>query len=220
MAVMIINLKEYEQGTGKKAVELARIAEKVSKESNQEIIVAGQALDIKELAFSVSIPVFIQHMDAVEYGAHTGSILPEAAKNAGAEGTLINHSEKRIPREDIKKIVERAKSLRMRICICAQDPDEAAELSDLKPEFVAYEPPELIGGDISVSTAKPELIKDAVAKVKSRNPEVRVLVGAGIKNTKDVKKSIELGAEGILVASGVVKAEDPEQAIWDMVSGF
>ena len=220
MAVLIINFKTYPQGTGETAVDLAKIAEKVANETGKDIILAVDAVDLEEVAEAVKIPVFAQHIDAVEFGSHTGSIVPEVVKEAGATGTLINHSERRLDREVIQKTVQRAKQAGLRVCICAQTPDEAAELSDLHPEFVAYEPPELIGGEISVSSAKPEVIKEAVDKVKARNPDVKVLAGAGVKDANDVRIALQLGAEGVLAASHIVKAKDPEKIIKEMADAL
>jgi triosephosphate isomerase len=47
---------------------------------------------------------------------------------------------------------------------------------------------------------------------------VPVLCGAGVKTGKDVRRALELGAKGVLLASGVVKAKDPRKALQDLVS--
>jgi len=90
----------------------------------------------------------------------------------------------------------------------------------LGPAFIAVEPPELIGGDISVTSADPSIVSDTVAAVKSVNPNVRVLCGAGVKNGEDVAMAIKLGAEGVLLASGVTKANDVDSVLADLVSNF
>ena len=92
--------------------------------------------------------------------------------------------------------------------------------AQLVPDFVAVEPPELIGGDISVSKAQPELVKDSVEAVKAVSPDVKVLCGAGVKNGEDVKSALELGAKGVLLASGVVKAKDAEAVMRDLIKGL
>jgi triosephosphate isomerase len=79
------------------------------------------------------------------------------------------------------------------------------------------EPPELIGGDISVTNAKPEVVVEAVRAVHRVDASIPVLCGAGVKNGQDVKKAIELGAKGVLLASGVVKAKDQRQALRDLI---
>ena len=104
------------------------------------------------------------------------------------------------------------------ICACAADVQEARALAKLGPTFIAVEPPELIGGDISVTTADPAIVSDTVAAVKEVNPNVRVLCGAGVKNGQDVATAIQLGAEGVLLASGVTKADAPMGVLQDLVS--
>jgi len=217
---LIINFKTYEQSTGENAVKLAKIAEKVAKQTKVEIIVAVQAADLYRVSKAVKIPVFVQHMDAIDYGQFTGWILPESVKANGASGCLINHSEHRLNVDVIEGIVKRAKKLGLRTCVCANDAEVGAALSALKPEFVAVEPPELIGGDISVSTANPKLVVNSVRQICDVNKAEKVLVGAGIKTKDDVVKSVQLGARGILVASGIVKSKNPADAIKEMAEGL
>jgi len=212
--IIIVNMKTYSQSVGQKAIELAKIAAKVAEKTGAEIILCPQLADLKEV--SKIIPSYGQHIDPIEPGAHTGHVLGESLKDAGATGVIINHSEDVVPIDDIKKGIERAKSLGLVTVVCAPTAVDAEEIAKLSPDYIAVEPPELIGGDISISTAKPELIEDTVEKVHKANPNIRVLCGAGVKNGKDVKKALELGAEGILVASGVVKAKDPEAALLDL----
>jgi triosephosphate isomerase (TIM) len=210
--ILVINLKTYPEGTGKNAHELLKAAEEVSKNN---VILAVQAIDIRELSNS-SIPIFAQHIDAVEEGNRTGSVTPQAIKDAGAKGTLINHSEHRIPQEQIKKTVELCKKHGLTTIICAESPQEAEKLAEYNPDYIAIEPPELIGGNISVSEAKPEVITDTVERIKN----TKVLCGAGVKTRKDSEIAIRLGSKGLLVASGIVKAKDKKQAIKDLLDGF
>ena len=216
--MLFVNFKTYENATGEKAVELAKVCEKVANETGKEIVCVVQATDIYRVAKAVKLKVFSQHVEDVDYGSNTGHIMIEAVKQAGASGTILKHSENRIPLQKIKDAVEKCKHKKSPVLVCAQDPDEIEQMTRMEPDWVAYEPPELIGGDISVSTAKPEVITDSVERAKQR--EVPLIVGAGVKNSVDVKVSIDLGAKGILVASGVTKAEDPEAALKDLVSGL
>lgn len=218
--LVIINFKAYETAVGEHAVRLAKICEKVAKETNTNIIVAVQAADIYRVSHEVSIPVFAQHIDDNKYGSYTGHILAEAVKENGAKGTLLNHSEKRIRLDILEASIKRAKEVGLITVVCANDQKVGAAISALDPDFIAVEPPELIGGDISVSTAKPEVITDSVRKICGPKKCEKVLVGAGIKTTTDVKKAIELGAVGILVASGITKAQDPEKELRDLVKGL
>jgi triosephosphate isomerase len=218
--VLLINLKTYNGGTGSNALKLAKTASLLaSRHSGIEIILAAQPADIRMIASEAGIPVFAQHVDPVKFGSSTGWILPEAVKAAGASGTLLNHSERRIDIETAKRSVARCRELGLRVVMCAESPEKAEELASLKPDYIAIEPPELIGGDISVSKARPEVITESIHKVNSA-AHIPVLCGAGVKDAEDVRKAIELGAKGILVASGVVKAKNPEEAIKDLLSGF
>lgn len=218
--LLIVNFKTYARATGEKALELAKLCDKIASKENIEIGIAVQAVDLKEISNSVSIPVLAQHIDAIEPGAHTGWVLAETLKEAGASGSLINHSEHKIGFSLMERAIERAHQNNLEIVACAASTEEAKKIASFeeKPEFIAVEPPELIGGNISVSSAKPELIKSTVEEVK-KIADIKVLAGAGVKNKEDVKKSIELGAQGVLVASGVVNAENQQQAIIDLVDG-
>ena len=218
--VIIINFKTYKESTGEKAVELAKKCENIAKKTGKEIVVAVQAADIYRVSKAVSIPVFSQHVDAAEQGQNTGAVTTESAKEAGASGTLINHSEKRLRVDEIETILKKAKKLGMITVVCANDPATGGALSKLNPDFIAVEPPELIGGDTSVSTARPEVIEEAVKNVCGDNKCKRVIVGAGIKTKKDVQKAASLGSIGVLVASGIVKAKDPEKELKELAEGF
>lgn len=210
--MIVINLKTYKEETCDRALKLAKIAEHVSK----KIILAVQAVHIFRIAKATKLNVYAQHVNPEDYGSHTGKILIESVKEAGAKGSLLNHSENRIPFEQIKKTLEKAKKLKFPLIVCVKDLREAKKISKLKPDYIAYEPPELIGGDISVSTAKPGVIKNIVKAVKP----TPVLIGAGVKNGFDVKRSKDLGAKGVLLASGVVKAKNKRAVLKDLVSGL
>ena len=211
---VLVNFKTYLESTGENALMLGRVVEEVSKKSGVSMGIAVQAVDVRLCASELSIPVFAQHVDAVGTGSNTGAVLAEALVQAGAVGTLINHSEKRVG--DVGACVQVAKRAGLMVMICAEDDVEAESFLNFSPDFIAVEPPELIGGDVSVSNAKPELISAAVEKLGSE----KTVVGAGVKNGEDIKKARELGASGFLVASGVCKAEDPKQVLFDLVESL
>jgi triosephosphate isomerase len=211
--IILINFKTYPQGTGKKALQLAKTAENVSLETDVCIAVAPQFTDIHSIANSTSIPVFAQHIDPIKFGSFTGHILAESIKEAGAIGTLINHSERQIKLIDIDAIIKKTQELNLISIVCANNPAVSAAAAALKPNMTAVEPPELIGTGIPVSKAKPEVVTSTVKLIKRINPDVVVLCGAGITAGKDVAAALRLGTEGVLVASGVVKAKDPHKVL-------
>jgi len=214
--LILLNLKTYEEAMGQRAIEFARIAERVYEKTGITVAVAPQAVDLQAVAESSEAPVFAQHVDPVKPGKGTGHILPEAMAEAGCEGTLISHSERQLPMDVIEATIKRAKEADLYTVICADTVEKARMVAAHSPDAVAIEPPELIGSGIPVSKAQPEIVRGAVGAVKGVNPKVRVLCGAGITDGEDVTAALELGAEGILVASGVVKAKDPYAALLDL----
>lgn len=218
MFQLIVNFKTYKESLGENALKLAKAIfelEEVAKEKNVRIVACPQILDLREVV-KENLSVFSQHMDNYSQGAHTGFLLGEGLVDAGVKGTLINHSEHRVSIELIEEEIKKAQELGLEICVCAKDDEEVEIFSKMNPNFIAVEPPELIGGDISISTAKPELITKSVKSAGL----VPLLIGAGVKNSQDVKIGIELGSKGILVASGVVKVENPKEALLELLSGF
>jgi triosephosphate isomerase len=218
--LVVLNFKTYVESTGKRALALAKVCEEVAGESGAKIIVCPQAADLRLIASEVSIPVYAQHMDNIKPGSSTGWTLPEAVLEAGARGCLVNHSEHRLTVADVDAVVSKLRELKMASIVCTNNVLVSQACAALSPDYVAVEPPELIGGDISVSTAQPGIISGSVAAVRKVNPKVGVLCGAGVKNGVDVAKSIELGSGGVLLASGVVKAKEPKKVLLDLVSGL
>ena len=217
---IILNLKTYEQATGDSALKLAQICDKVAGDTKAEIILVPQTPDIYRISTAVSIPVFAQHIDPIKYGSNTGHALPEAVNAAGATGSLINHSEYRLKLADIEACIEKLRALGMTSIVCTNNINTTRAATALNPDWVAIEPPELIGSGISVSKAQPEVVEGAVSAVKDINPEVGVLCGAGIGTGEDVRAAIDLGVEGVLLASAVVCSDDPESVLLDLIGGL
>jgi triosephosphate isomerase (TIM) len=219
--IIVINYKTYENSIGKNAVILSKLLEMVAEEQNKSIAVCVSACDIKSVSENIKIPVLAQHTDGVDFGAHTGRILAKAIKENGAVGSLINHSEDRYNDIDkIKAAIDKLREEKMISILCAKDEKESEMFASLNPDYIAVEPPELIGGDISVTTANPKVVSDTVDAIKKVAPHVNVLCGAGVKTGADVKKAIELGCAGVLLASGITKVKDPKAALTDMCQGL
>ncbi len=218
--LLVVNFKTYVEVTGKHAIELAKLAEEVSRETGVTIIVAPQFTDIEPVSKTVDIPVFSQHVDSVKPGAHTGHVLAEAVKSAGAEGTLLNHSERRIDTSEIADTLKLCSEADLISLVCADTTQASVNIARMLPDMIAIEPPELIGTGISVSTARPELITESVRQIRKVNHSVTVLCGAGLTNAEDVSKALELGSQGVLVASAVVKSKDPKAVLEGMAGAM
>jgi triosephosphate isomerase len=214
---LIINFKNYEEISGEKAVKLAKAALAVAKKLKVEIVLAPPQPALALVAKSVRLPVICQHVDSEKMGASTGYFLPELAKSYGATGSLINHSEHRIEMKHIAGLVERLRSLRMTSIVCAREPWEVMEISVFQPDFIAIEPPELIGSGRAVSKENPQIITKSIEAAAARS---KVICGAGITGKGDVSKAIELGSYGILVASGIIKAGSWAGKIAELAAGM
>ncbi|OLB91746.1 MAG: triose-phosphate isomerase [Thaumarchaeota archaeon 13_1_40CM_38_12] len=217
--MFIINFKNYDNISGSKSLKLAKIATKISRKYKIKIAVCPPQNVLSEVT-KTSIPVFAQHVDTAKAGSTTGYIVPELVRKSGASGSLINHSEHRISSKEIKELVSRLKRLNMISVICVRNVNEARRYSKLNPNYIAIEPPELIGTGKAVSKEKPEIITKSVKAVKEAKNSTRLLCGAGIISGDDVSRALELGARGILVASGIVKARNWERAIDEFALSF
>lgn len=213
--MILINYKAYRKATGNNTESLTEKIEAAAEKTEKEIAVTPQTADLNRVN-SEELQLFSQHVDPVDTGSHTGSNQIKAVKDAGTTGTLINHSEKRLDSEKIEKIVEKCDENNITTVVCTQTPKECEKYADFSPDYIAFEPPELIGGDVSVSKSEPELIEKAVEK----SGKIPTLTGAGIKTREDVEKSIELGCEGVLVASGVIKSKDVEKEVIELCDGL
>jgi triosephosphate isomerase len=218
--LIIVNFKCYEESTGENALKLAKMCESVSKEYKINIAVVPQFTDINSISKKVDIPVLSQHIDSIYPGSYTGHISPLSIKEAGAIGTLLNHSEKRLSLEEIEECIQKAKNYGLTTVCCSANVNESEEIAKFAPDFIAYEPPELIGTGISVSQTKPEVVTQTVDVIKKINSNIKVLCGAGITKGEDVKKALELGTVGVLLASGVVKAKDPKKVLIDFAKSI
>ncbi len=212
MRSLIINYKAYAEGIDN-GLEIAAIAKKMAKKTKVDIIVAPPLSLLPST--SRVVKSFSQSMGSLEPGPFTGHVTWYEIQKSGASGTLINHSENRINIEEISRTVNVCRRAGLLSVVCVRNMDEAAAIVGLNPDFIAYEPPELIGSNISVSTAKPETVREFCSFVRARSKSLP-LVGAGIKTSADVAKSVELGSDGILVASGAIKADDLAKAIFDL----
>lgn len=215
--MIAVNFKIYENTFGDGAIELAKICKKVAEKTKVKIIPVVSALDAIRIKKELGMEVWIQNTDEVFEGAKSGSISPIQAKNAGVDGTLLNHSECRKKPGTIKKILKAwPKDFKVTLCLSSLGQVEKWA-KNTEPDFIAYEPKNLIGSkDKSVATEKPEVIK----KIVEAYPKTPVLVGAGIHSPKDVEVSLKLGAKGILISSYIVKNTNPEEKLMELAKCF
>lgn len=217
---IVVNAKAYTEVTGAKAVlALAKACAKVAVDA--PVAFAPPLAELASLARAkVKVPLYGQHCDPHAPGAATGWVTAEALAAAGAVGSLVNHAEHKVPHPQVEATVARLHAAGLASLLCADSLTEARLLAAFKPRMIAIEPPQLIGGDVSVTSAEPSIIRDAVEAVRAVSPRTKVLCGAGVKTGDDVAMALRLGAHGVLLASGVVKAKDPLAALRDLAVGL
>jgi len=216
--MIFVNFKTYREAMEERGVTLAKVCEEVNQKDNLPVIPVVQIVDLYRVAKSVRTPVWVQHLDWYPPGQYTGWLNLEAIAATGAKGTILNHSEHKLPFGTIRRTIKRIKKSnpQFQVLICCRSLGQAERLVKLKPDFLAYEPPELIGGEVSVSESNPT----AIAHFVEICGETPAIIGAGIKNKNDVKIGLRLGAKGILVSSHVVLAENPRKVLRDLAEGF
>ncbi|MCH9657659.1 triose-phosphate isomerase [archaeon] len=209
--MFVINCKNYEEISGDMIIKFVKTAEKISKKYKVKIAISPPQ-HLIGLVSNSSIPILAQHVDDSKVGSTTGFVVPELLKKSKVKGSLINHSEHRISGKEIEKLVSKLSELKMISVLCVKNVAEAKKYLKLNPDYIAIEPPELIGSGKAVSTEKPELIAKAASIVNGSENKTKLLCGAGIVSGDDVAKASELGSKGILVASGIIKAKN-----WDKI---
>lgn len=206
---------------GEKSVELSKVSEKVSDTTGLDIIVAPPQSSLSQVCATVKTPVISQHVDFSKPGSTTGFVVPELIKSYGAMGSLINHSEHRIDSIDtIRELVTVLRNLQMISIVCVRTPEEAGTIANFNPDFIAIEPPELIGSGKAVSKENPSIVTRSISAVADKSVNSQVICGAGIVDKADVESALRLGAKGILVASGIIKADSWYDKIHELASGF
>jgi triosephosphate isomerase (TIM) len=214
--VFEIGLKGYCWGA--EAVRLAVEADRLAERLGVSIVYDPQAVDIRAVAEATSrILVFAQHMDPVESGRGVGAALAEALRDAGAVGTLLNHSERPMALGALARAIERARSVGLFTLVFADAPAEAAALARLGPDIVLAEPPELIATGVSAGNVMAAFVADTVAAVKGVDPSILVMSGAGVNGPDDVDRMIRLGLDGTGSSSGILRADDPVAAMRAML---
>ncbi len=218
--LLIVNFKAYREALGQEALRLARLCEKASWDTGKAVAIAPSMTDLGPVCREVKIPSLAQHCDNLPAGSFTGWIPVEAVKSAGATGTLLNHSERRLELTDLDVLIRRCETFGLETVVCADNLAVARACAALGPTFVAIEPPELIGGDVSVTSAEPKVVSGTVRAIRQVDQKVKVLCGAGVKTGEDVAKALELGAEGVLLSSGIVKAKKPGIVLGELLASL
>jgi len=201
--MIIINFKNYKQGR-----EVLKLSKKIEKHV-PKAIVAVPPMYLGFVSFRTKLRVFAQHVDYQSSDKTTGFILPKGIKNAGAKGTLLNHSEHKIKLEEIKKTIKECSKLNLKVVACASNLKEAKEIKKFKPFAIALEDKELISTGKSITKYNPKSIKNFIDIMKKT--KIIPLCGAGINSKEDYDEALKLGCKGVLIASVIANSKNPER---------
>ncbi len=217
LPIFVVNFKSYVWG--REALKIARKMEEIAQESRVYLCAIPQIVDISLIAKETKVPVFSPHLDSLTPGRGTGRILPEAVKEAGAVGVLLNHSEYNLPLDVISETMKRAREVGLISMVASSSPEEAEAIALLGPEVIISEPSSRIGTLRSVGRDK-EFVLQSIEKVKNVNPKIIVICGAGVSSREDVETLVELGVEGTGASRAIFEAEDPAYLLAKMVEGL
>jgi triosephosphate isomerase len=213
--MLILNFKTYKEATGKNAVLLAKAAASVREKTGVSIILCPQLIDIPLVKREVDIEIWAQHVDPIDPGKDTGFISPYALVNAGVKGVLINHSEHPLTIDEIGKRVKFAKKYGLITLVLTSKAEEAKEINSMEPDYIGYEKKELIGGPVSITDADPGGI-EAVLDLINRP----LIIGSGVNEPEDINTALKLGAKGVILASAVVLAQNPEEKLLELANTY
>ncbi|MGD1837318.1 MAG: triose-phosphate isomerase [Nitrososphaeraceae archaeon] len=218
--LIIINFKNYKEIEGQRVIDLVKIISNISSRYDINIIVSPPQPSLFHVAKSTNLQVICQHIDNNNLGPTTGYFIPELAKSYGAIGSLINHSEHKIDHRDIEELILKLRKLEMKSFVCASNLIEVNKIAKLEPDYIAIEPPELIGSGKAVSRENPKIITDTVNEVRKHTQRSKIICGAGIITKEDIVYALKLNAQGVLIASGIIKAKSWEEKLAELAQAF
>lgn len=217
--MIILNLKNYTESIGDNLNKLLDALKKLVTNFPQykdKIMVSPSMVHLIDAKKNYpELHIISQHVDSKGLGSTTGWVPAEVLISSGIDTVILNHSEHRVLPE-AEDYIDSLQEKGLKIVACCENVEEAKMFIDKKVFAVAYEPKDLIGSGISVTT-RPEAVKEFVEVVKGKT---LVLIGAGVSTKEDVVNGVKLGAEGALLASAFVKATDPYQVAKDLVEGL
>lgn len=213
--MIFLSLKTYKEATGQAVINLLSSVKNVSQKTGISIIPIAQPTDIYRIKKELDIEVWTQHVDPIDPGKNTGWISPYSVKQAGATGVIINHSEHKLKEEVILTTIKKARQYDLKILLIGQTVEMVKRFDSYDIDYLSFEKEDLIASPISMIDQQEEAIKKLVKAVK--HP---LIIGAGINDGEDTRKSMLAGAKGVLMATYFVTALDPEQKLRELAKGF
>lgn len=207
------SVKNYIYGDA--VLEYARAADAASREHDVDVLFVAPYTEIRRVRENTErLIVLAPYMDALRPGRGIADVLPEALKAAGAQGVVLNHSERPMTLNAVRKTIERANELELLTFVCADTIAEAQALAQLHPDILNPEPTELIG---SGSVTDMSYVRDVIRAVKAIDSAILVEQAAGITTAQQVYDFIMAGSEAAGSASGILNSANPHALLNEMV---
>ncbi len=195
---------------------IAKGLDELSEKYDVDVILDVPDTEIKNIADNTKrIHVYSQHMDSLPIGKGMGRTLPEAVKNAGAVGVMLNHAEHKLTIEEIEVAIKRADEVGLATMVCADSVEEVRQIAKLGPNILVAEPTELIG------TGRPadrEYVDEVIRSIKEINPEIKPFPSAGISKGEDCYNIVKAGSPASGCSSAIAKAENPLKLAEEMIA--
>lgn len=207
------SVKNYIYGDA--VYELAKAADRAAIQYDVDVLFIAPYTEIRRIAENTErLIVLAPYMDTLRPGRGMADVLPEALKAAGAQGVVLNHCERPMTLTQIKTCIDRANELDMLSFVCADTIAEARAIAELHPDIINPEPTELIG---SGQASDMSYVMEAIRAVKAIDPNIMVEQAAGITTAQQIYDFILAGSEAAGSASGILRAENPQALLNDMV---
>ena len=201
---------------GERLVEIAKGFDRLSEKYGIDVILDVPDTEIRNVARAVNrVHVYSQHMDSIPVGRGMGRTLPEALKDAGAVGCMLNHAEHKLTLDEIAEAIRRADEVGLATIVCADSIDEVKAVARLGPNILVAEPTELIG------TGRPadrEYVDEVIKVIRDINPDILPFPSAGISRGEDCYNIIKAGSAASGCSSAIAKASDPLALAEEMIS--
>ncbi len=216
--LILINLKSHDTSVGNNALKIGSICQELYEVYGLNIGVAPQLPDIYRLSSKLNIPVFSQHIDNIKNGTSTGYTTIRCIKEAGAIGSIINHSEHPIFLSDVSSIVSSLKKYKLESIVCAEKIEDVKLIFDIDPDYIAFEPIESIGKSGSLSNQNKISIENILNYIdKNKYKNIKLMFGGGINKPEDVKRIFDMGVSGILISSLIIKSKDKYKTLENLI---
>lgn len=199
-------------------MELAYHANELAKSNPVDILFTAPLTELANIVRECpDLIVTAQHMDDIQPGDAMGKVLIESLVHIGVQAAVLNHANHPLAISTLANSVHRAKEMELQTIVCADSIQEAQAAAVFQPDIILAEATELIG---KAQISSREYVTSTIESIKKVNPDILVEQGAGIRSEKDVEELLQLGADGVGVTSGIVKADNPAGMMGKMIQAI